>query len=309
MARHLFNQLTPSSMARGRECVERAIALDPGFAAPHAELSLQYGIMATSGMRPAHEVQPLAKVAAQRALALEPSNSEALANLARISAFYDYDWSEAGRLFKLAMAREPVPPVQRQLFALYLLHTGENDRSVEEMLRALDDDPLNAYFRWILSVGLLIAGRTEEAAAECLNILEADGAYFLAYWSLAFIKLEQGALDESARAMEKAHSLAPWNLTLTAHLAGLLARAGDTSRATAVLETLRDGTAYGAPLGFVGYYLMCSEIDMAADYAEKAIAQRQPMVTAFVRTPLAKALRASSRWPALAKLMNFPNEK
>ena len=41
-ARHYFNQLTRESMARGCEYVERAIALDPGFAAPHAELSLQY---------------------------------------------------------------------------------------------------------------------------------------------------------------------------------------------------------------------------------------------------------------------------
>ncbi len=48
-ARHHFNQLTPESMARGQESVERAIALDPGFAAPHAELSLQYGVMAASG--------------------------------------------------------------------------------------------------------------------------------------------------------------------------------------------------------------------------------------------------------------------
>ena len=265
--------------------------------------------MATSGMRPAHELQPLARAAAQRALALDPSLPEALANLARITAFYDYNWSEAERLFTLAMAREAPPPALRQLYALFLLHTGRTSPSVEEMQRALEDDPLNSYFRWILAIGLLISGRHEEAAAECLRILDADDGYFLAHWSLALIKLEQGAFDESARAAEKAYSLAPWNLTLAGHLAGLLTRAGNTSRAAAVLETLGDGNAYGVPLGFVGYYLMCSEIDLAADYAEKAIAQRQPMVTAFMRMPLARALRASPRWPALAKLTNLPDAK
>lgn len=84
-ARHHFNQLTPESMARGQESVERAIALDPGFATPHAELSLQYGVMAASGMRSAPEVQPLGKAAAKRALALDPSLPEGLANLARIT--------------------------------------------------------------------------------------------------------------------------------------------------------------------------------------------------------------------------------
>jgi hypothetical protein len=122
---------------------------------------------------------------------------------------------------------------------------------------------------------------------------------------IAEIYLERGALDESAHAAEKAHSLAPWSLPAAGQLAGVLARTGDTSGATAVLRGLGDGTAYGALLGFVGYYLTCSEIGLAADYAEKAIAQRQPMVTLYMRLPLAKELRASPRWPALAKMMNL----
>ena len=127
-ARHHFNQLTPESMARGLEHLERAIALDPGFATPHAELSLQYGVMAAAGLRPAHEVQPLGKAAAQQALALDPALPEALANLGRIAAFYDYDWTEAGRLLTLAMARDTAPPAIRQLYALYLLHAGRTGR-------------------------------------------------------------------------------------------------------------------------------------------------------------------------------------
>jgi tetratricopeptide (TPR) repeat protein len=171
-----------------------------------------------------------------------------------------YNWNEAERLFTQAMAREAAPAGLRQLYALFLLHTGRTSRSVEEMQRALEDDPLNSYFRWVMAIGLLISGRHEEAAAECRSILDADGGYFLAYWSLALIKLEQGLFDESARAAERAHSLA-------------------------------------------------SKIDLAADYAEKAIAQRQPMVTAFMQMPLARALRDCPRWPALAKLMNHPDAK
>ena len=84
-------------------------------------------------------------------------------------------------------------------------------------------------------------------------------------------------------------------------------RTGNTSRAAAVLHDLGDGTAYGAPLGFVIYYLMSSETELAADFAEKAIAQRQAIVTMFMRMPIARALWASPRWPALAKMMNLPD--
>ncbi len=306
-ARHHFKQLTPESMARGQEYIERAIALDPKFSAPYAELSLQYGMMAAAGMRPAREVQPLGRAAAEQALALDPALPEALANLGRIAAFYEYDWKEAGRLFNLAMVRDAAPPAMRQLYALYLLHTGRTSRGNEEMERALQEDPLNSYFRVILSVGLQIAGLDAQALAECHRALEVDDSYFLAYWSLALIHLERGAFEESARAAEKAHSLAPWSLLVAGNLAGVLTRSGNTSRAAAVLRKLGDGTAYGAPLGFVGYYLTCSEIDLAADYVEKVIAQRQPMLTLYMRLPLAKELRASPRWPALAQMMNLPD--
>lgn len=121
------------------------------------------------------------------------------------------------------------------------------------------------------------------------------------------IHLERGALEESARAAEKAHSLAPWSLLVAGTLAGVLTRIGDAARAAAVLRELGDGTAYGAPLGFVGCYLTCAEIDLAADCAEKAIAQRQPMTTLYMRLPLAKELRDSPRWPALAQMMNLPD--
>jgi hypothetical protein len=128
----------------------------------------------------------------------------------------------------------------------------------------------------------------------------------MAYWILALIHLERGELEESARGADKGHSLAPWSLPMAGHLAGVLRRTGDARRAAAVLRELGDGTAYGAPLGFVGYYVTCLEIDVAADWAEKAIAQRQPMITLYLRLPLAAALRASPR-SALAQMMNLPD--
>ena len=84
-------------------------------------------------------------------------------------------------------------------------------------------------------------------------------------------------------------------------------RTGDTSGAGAMLQKLGDGQAYGAPLGFVSCYLLCSEIDLAADWAEKAIEQRDPTLLGYLRFPYAKELLGSSRWPKLAKMMNLPD--
>ncbi|MFI5248121.1 MAG: hypothetical protein ACHQWV_06180, partial [Nitrospirales bacterium] len=55
---------------------------------------------------------------------------------------------------------------------------------------------------------------------------------------------------------------------------------GDTCRAETVLEKLGDGTDYGAPLGFVLYYLVCSEIEQAVVAAlYRALYQKTPLTT------------------------------
>ena len=56
----------------------------------------------------------------------------------------------------------------------------------------------------------------------------------------------------------------------------------------------------------VAYHLICSEIDEAADWYEKAIEQRDPILIPWLRLPLANQLRASPRWPKIAAMMNLP---
>jgi hypothetical protein len=119
--------------------------------------------------------------------------------------------------------------------------------------------------------------------------------------------MELGEIEEALDSAEKAYSLAPWARAGAGYVAGLLKFTGDTGRADAVLETLGDGTACGTPLGFVHCHLVCSEIEQAAGWAEKAIAQREPSVIYFLLLPVTKDLRRSSRWPALAKMMNLPD--
>lgn len=62
-------------------------------------------------------------------------------------------------------------------------------------------------------------------------------------------------------------------------------------------------SSHGAPRGLA---LLCAEIDRAADWTEKALDQRDPLMVMFLQLPLAKDLHASGRWPTLAKMMNLP---
>jgi hypothetical protein len=60
--------------------------------------------------------------------------------------------------------------------------------------------------------------------------------------------------------------------------------------------------------GRINYHLLCSEIDAAADWYERAIQERDPFAVVFASIPWGKDLRESPRWPRLAKMMNLPEE-
>ena len=101
-------------------------------------------MLASLGIRPAREVIPLARAAEQEALRVEPSLPEAHALLGGVGRHYDYDWHEAERQWRLAMAREPVSHDIRVWYGNhYLLPMGRAAEAVEAMARGLQEDPLN----------------------------------------------------------------------------------------------------------------------------------------------------------------------
>jgi eukaryotic-like serine/threonine-protein kinase len=305
-ARYYLNKVTPESMARARECLQQAIAIDPEYALPHSVLGGCFVSPAVYGMLPAHQAMPLARAEYQKALEIDPMLPEALVGLGAISMLYDYNWKEAERFFEMAMRRGPLPGGARMRYGHYLFCTGRPEAAMKEHETAVQGDPLNLQLRSILALALMITGRGADAAGECRHILELDENYHLGHFYLSLAYGQLGQIEKALVCAEKAYTLAPWARAGTGYVAGLLMLSGGTGRAEAVLETLGGGTAPGAPLGFIHYHLTCSEIEQAAGWAEKAIEQREPAIIYFLLLPLMKDLRRSSRWPALAKMMNLP---
>lgn len=305
-ARHHLNKVTPESMERARECLQQAMIIDPEYALPHSVLGGCYVSPAVYGMIPAHQAMPLARAEYQKALEIDPMLPEALVGLAAISMVYDYNWKEAERLFGMAMSRGPLPGGARMRYGHYLFCTGRPEAAMKEHESAMQGDPLNVQLRSILALALMLTGRDADAAGECRRILELDENYHLGHFYLSLVYMQQGQIEKALASAERAYSLAPWARASAGYVAGLLRLTGDTSRADTVLETLGDGAAPGAPLGFIHCYLACSEIEQAAGWAEKAIEQREPAMIYYLLHPLAKPLRRTPRWLALAKMMNLP---
>ena len=247
--RYFLRKETPESLSRGKEYLEQAVALDPDFALAHAELGSYFAQLAARGHLPARQALPQARAAVHEALKIDPSLPEAHAALGCVAAFLDYDWTEAGRQFRLAMAHDPIPPSVSHFFGFfYLLPLGRIREATKELERALKEDPLNVACRTQLAVCYWTAGRNEEASKQFRQALELDENFWLALLLQCIWNVEEGSIDDALVLADRAYSVAPGNPGSIAVLAGVLSRIGDAKRAERLLQELGDGTAYGSPL-------------------------------------------------------------
>jgi serine/threonine-protein kinase len=308
--RHLQFDGSPEGLERSKEFFERAIALDPEYALAHAALASYYWGLAFNGLRPSREVMGVARAEALKALELDPDLPEALSALGVGAAAYDYDWKESERWFSLAMAGSSVTAGVRWCYAFYyLMPYGRVKEAVKQLERVVEEDPLNIGMRNALINGLHAAGEDDRAIAEAHKVLALGKGRWNVYLAMARIYSFRGQLPEALAAAEKAYELASWNVRVMALLAGVLMQSGDRVRAAEIVSKLRGESdeAYGTPMALSVFHAMCGETEAAADWIERAIAQRDPSVVGYLRTPVMKILRSSARWPVLAKQMNLPD--
>jgi TolB-like protein len=302
---HHLNKMTPNSMVRARQHFEEAIARDSRFVAAHCMLATYFIVLAANNHRPAREVMPLARAAAERVLEIDPAVVDAHSVLGQVAALFDFDWGEAERRQALAMLHEPVPPRVRIGYARHLMLTSRPVEGAEHASRTLEEDPLDLVGRLFLAHCLQASGKEAAAAAEIRQVLELDDHFWLAYLLRGLNQLAQGRYDDALVSGEEAYALAPWNLRVIGLRAGTLMRAGETQKAEELLDQLNPATAYGVPTARMLFHLACSEVDEGAAWAEKAIEQRDTVAVIHLLGPDRKIWSTSARWPALAGTMNL----
>jgi serine/threonine-protein kinase len=301
-ARHYWGKLQPEFLTRSREHLEHAIALDPEFALAHCGYADHFLFLASIGYLPAHEAMPLVHEEAQMALEIDPSLPEAQAMLGIVAGVYNYDWKEADRRFRLALAYDPVPPRVRQWYGhLYLLPMGRLGEAVEQIDQGLKEDPLNITARLGLAYSLITVGRMADAQAELHRILEFEENHVIASMFLALTYARQEKWVEALHLAEKATPMIPQAIGV---LAGMMRHMGEVKRAEELIQKLMPGEAYNAPVGLCHFYFLCGEINRAADWLEKAIEQRYPNAAVIA----SMFFHSSPRWSSLAGLMNLPAE-
>jgi eukaryotic-like serine/threonine-protein kinase len=304
-ARYCFGTFRPDLLAHAKECYEQAIALDPKFAQAHCEYGNYFWGLALAGALPANQALPMIRSLAERALELDPSLPDGHAMSGIVAVYLEYDWKEAERRFRLAMARDPVSVNVRLYYTWYLQLVGRPTEAVQQMNLGLQADPLNLTLRQNRAVFLAGARRDEEAAEGFREVLELNPSMVLAQLALAALHASCGELGQALALCEKAYAVAPLPSGIGL-LAGLLKRTGDVQQAEELLQKFQPADAFGVPRGLAIYHWVLQEFEAEADWLEKAIDQHDPYGALFLRLWYGRELRSTPLWAGLMRKLNLP---
>lgn len=217
---------------------------------------------------------------------------------------FEYDWEEAQRWFRLAVAREPIPPMVRLWHALfYLAPIGQTNAAVEEFRLAVQHDPVSALMRVCYGVCLTAAGRFSEAEAEYHQALDIDPSNVLPYSAFIQLLVKRGGIAEALELAERASALFPWFPPSRVQLGTLLRQAGQMERANKLLHDMDQGDEVGAARSRLYFHLTNNEPQQAAPWLERLVESR---FVSAVTLRMFQSLYPSPYWAAVAKKMNLP---
>ncbi len=303
-----YQRYTGESLDKAKGAFEEALRHDPTYAPAFAGLAVFYFGLGALGIRRMTEMAPLAKSAAQNALAIDPALSEAHSVLGLVVGAVEYDWKSAERHFQAAMAVDPVPPLVRVRYALYFLTPlGRFEEAVAEYRRAFETDPLSMMVHFGLSFAFYCQRRYDQAIEHAEKAVDLYPDYWLVHLARALAASQKGSLQRSIRSLETALRLSPSFTLAAGFLAACYVRAGDPGRAEELVEQLRKQSVmhYVSPACFAVYHAALGQADKVFEFLEAALAERDPYLTRMDPEPSFEPFREDPRYRSLLERMNL----
>jgi serine/threonine-protein kinase len=303
-----YQRYTPESLAKAKESFEQALGHDPSYAPAYAGLAVFYYGLGALSINPMIDMAPLAKSAAEKSLAIDPTLSEAHGVLGLIAGAVEYDWKSAECHFQAAMAVDPVPPLVLVRYALYFLtplrRFGE---AVTQYQRALETDPLSMMVHYGLAFALYCKRQYASAIEHAARAVDLYPDYWLVHFAMGLALSQNGSLQQSIACLEETLRLSPSFTLATGFLAGSYAQSGNRGHAEKLMEAVleRSSTHYVSPACFGIYHAALGQADRMFEFLHAALAERDPYLTRMDAEPYFDPFRSDPRFRDLLDRMNL----
>ncbi|MEZ4587143.1 MAG: protein kinase [Gemmatimonadales bacterium] len=295
--RFVRRRMAPDDLVRSIDYLERAATLDPTFGRALAWLSDACFLRIVIGAGVPCEEIPRARRHANEALEQGSELAEAHWAMAQVQGVADWDWTAAERSLGRALERNPGFADARHLRAIFLLHRGRFDESMQELSRVLAVDPLQAEAHFTLGRSWLCRGEHERAVESLQEATGLQPSFGMARSYLGHAYLEWGRHDLGIAEHERA--AAGGTVRERAQLAYAYARVGRRDEAAALLDGLLGEDCYLPPFQVAMAQLALGNRKEALDWLERGCAERDPWVTVLKVEPAFRPLRGERRFDAM----------
>lgn len=288
---------------------ERAVALDPRYAAAYARMAQARAILWAryiGSLEPgeAEWLPAAARQAAAMALQLDPQSAQAhLAQATVLDYQGDFQASEAGYRRALALAPQNAEAIRR--LAMLQASLGRAENGLAGLARAIRLDPLSAA-AWS-NQGLLLVtyGRHREAEVSLRRAIELQPGYPIAHAMLGLALALQGKAAEAAAVADR-ETDSSWR---TFGLALVHEANGDRVESERYLQQLIAEHADGAAMQIAEVYALRKQPDEMFRWLDHALATGDGGLPEMRMTPFVAGYADDPRFITLARKVGVMPEQ
>lgn len=273
-----LNKRTEASLAHAVDLFTTSINADPIYAPAYAGLADAYVLLCAYGVSDPRMAMPLARLNAERALALDPSLAGPHATLARIAGEYEHDWAAAEAEYARALTLDPthVAALQSRSINLFVPLQRLADAAADiERARVLD--PLSPVVGMTAALVRVMSGDEDGGMQLFAEQIAADPAFGMAHFFHAMALAAVGRVADAKASVDRAIALTGGSSEMLSLLAQANAALGDTAGAEADLAVLesRRSERYTPAAMIAKVYIALGRHDEAMEWLRTAQRERE----------------------------------
>ena len=297
----------------------RAIALEPNYAAAYAALARAYSLGTVVGLGPSAELWRLAGDAAVKALRIDDTVASAHTTLGFVHAHSDFDWRAAQREFQRGIELNPSDANGHLFYSnSFLSPFGRHDEAIAEMKIAIRLDPLSPAVQSFLGRTYLWARRYDDALAHLRQCVQRFPTLALNHVRLAHLYTYMGRFEDAIAEETKARTLSGQDARAALNREDALREAFAARGARGYWEKTLELSqtdvnekaapvpeGYNTSYGMAIVYTRLGEKDRALESLQRAYRERLAPMTEIEVEPALDPLRADVRFQSLLRLVGL----
>ncbi len=298
---------TPEARAKAIQLLEQVTAKDPGYVDAWAALSNVYLTSTFHQEGAFNELAAKTRRAAERAIFLDPGNTDGLVARAEIEWLDERNWPAAEAGLRHALKLNPSSPSARAWLATGLVTRGRFDDALQELERASAISPISYVVSNDIATALYCARRWDAAIRQARRTLEVNPKFIYARIIIGLCLAAQGQYAGAISELEQVAQQGGRGPVL-GRLGYVLARAGRASEARELRRELASVEAQGARIGVHIAYVDTGlgDFSSACDNLDAAFSRHETDLNYMAVDPVFEALRGRPRFEALKVKLGLP---